>query len=157
MEPKEPIKEKISKFWNRPNPQNDLGILGAAAKGLFKGALSAMGVMGRQKATYDISLSGRYFCNQNKPDFGSVQRKNAEKRANNAREGKIKSSSKNAAEQVYTKLNEYIEKIKNNLNGFEILIDNNSDEQNIIILDIAYQGKKLAEYSIHIDAKVGQR
>ena len=109
MNPKEPIKEKISKFWNRPNPQNDLGILGAAAKGLFKGALGAFGLFGKQKATYDITLNNQYFCNQNKPNFGAIQMKKDEERAAERRSSDIIKGSSGLIGKLQETLQKFIQ------------------------------------------------
>ena len=155
MELKEPIKEKISKFWNRPNPETDLGILGAAAKGLFKGALTAIGAMGRQKSTYDISLSSRYFCNQNKPEFGSIQRENAQSRENEKRSSQIKKASTVSGKTILLLLKKYNETLQGNLNGFEITFDTVSADSDVyeISLGITYQTKVIAQYTIEIEAK----
>ena len=148
MEPKVPIKEKISKFWNRPNPQNDLGILGAAAEGLLKGAFKFVGALGRQKATYDVSLSTQYFYNQNKPEFGSIRKKKAEQTVINRR-NKASSGFINTIKQPLMDIQNYKSKSpeKEQIN---MKIENDKNNQNEILLYLNYGEKKLGAYKITV-------
>ena len=152
MEPKVPIKEKISKFWNRPNPQNDLGILGAAAEGLLKGAFKFVGALGRQKATYDVSLSTQYFYNQNKPEFGTIRAKKAEEAAAEKRSADVTKASVGLTGKIQTSLEGFIENLKQNekLNkNFDMTITPDSNKRGLM-LKFTYLGKALGEYKIGI-------
>lgn len=148
MEPKVPIKEKISKFWNRPNPQNDLGILGAAAGGLIGGLIKATGLTGRQKATYDVSLSTQYFYNQNKPEFGTIRKKKAEQNVINRR-NKASSGFIKTIQQPFMNIQNYKSEIPENEN-INMKMESDSNNPNEFKLNLNYGTKKLGAYKIKI-------
>ena len=141
MEPKVPIKEKISKFWNKKKKKNDLGILGAAAGGLIGGFIKATGLTGRQKATYDVSLSTQYFCNQNKPEFIPA----GESKNIKLNESRKLETSKKIVSNVKGKFNEILEKYSSIPNGFSLGLINNESDFSLII---KFKGKMVCSYNI---------
>ena len=139
---------KISKFWNRPNPQNDLGILGAGLKGALGGAVKLFGLSGRQKATYDVSLSTQYFYNQNKPEFGSIRKKKAEQTVIDRRK-KVSNGFINTIKKSFENIQNYKSKLpeKEHIN---MKIENSQSNQNEILLYLNYGEKKLGAYKITV-------